>query len=476
MSMIEQINIETKYNWFDPNHQNYSPIWAVFAQRAVKMSDKVYVERGDNTCALLDNAAALRELAGEFVIGNKPHHTGIVVTESHCKEYLQHRIPSMDGPGFWPNDHIHDYQFEGKRYRNMYRDCRVRGGDPRNCEGLLRVIKRNLLAHDDWETADWDELLKQCNTRTQLGWVMQWMAARYQKPTHTPMTALAIFSGYGGGKNTLLTALKGSIGVEWVGTWNQDDFEKGWTDFLCNALFMCVDEIDQGERSKFYKRMKDLIGNNIMKVNKRNLGSLDMPNVMSMIMFGNDAMNSMTLKDNDRRVTVFEGLNSKTLAEHTEWTDNVAQKWAPTEMGAGFAEKVMYPAFGELLATVEVDWAYIRKPLSTQAKNNIIAASKTGIELLIDELNNCVGSTAEDRLVDWVNNSSFKPWREEQDKDKIIKITDLKNLLASASNMHNESKMMERLKEAGYDLYPDALGKNRTINSKSQRALKLGSW
>lgn len=119
--------------------------------------------------------------------------------------------------------------------------------------------------------------------------------------------APVIQSGQGAGKNLLLNAVAGAIGVKNFRGVDPGSLQSNFNDWFLNAHLINVDELHTagGIRSKEMNAVKGLISNDKVSVNEKYRNVREIDNVANVVITTNH-LSSLKLEDSDRRYFVVE--------------------------------------------------------------------------------------------------------------------------------------------------------------------------
>jgi hypothetical protein len=201
-------------------------------------------------------------------------------------------------------------------------------------------------------------------------WVLHWLASIYTRPGHHIGTALwFVGSNMGIGKGTIVGVLRTLLGPQWVGKASTEEMNRGWTDFLMGKLVLEADEFEVGSRTGLNRLYKQWIGNDVLEISKRHLGSFTIPNCINHIMTTNE-IHPIQLDRNDRRHTLV----------HTS-DDHSRNALAAAFHKLSKEEKLTaIQGLAAILASLNIDDGFISKPFPTEHRTALIAWSAPPVE------------------------------------------------------------------------------------------------
>lgn len=287
---------------------------------------------------------------------------------------------TLDGTLFVPGagDFV---QFQGKRYLNTYHQKPIpyRDGASQSPEfrQLMEMMVHNLMGKDEGTFEDWITAIH-TDEPSDVKWMFHWLASQYQRQGKMLPTAVWIVgAAQGVGKGLLASGMKQLLGSANVKTVSSEEFQGGWTDFVLDAAFIVLDEVDFGSRTEAYDKIKRLIGNEITAARKRNHGDIIVPSVCN-FMFTTNRTNPVAMDRGDRRNTVFKTKNTQDAKDRAQAFYNLSSD-AKTKAWEGLAE---------LLASIKIDDKLISHAFHTNIKERMIENNVNPVEewLLSDDL------------------------------------------------------------------------------------------
>lgn len=254
-------------------------------------------------------------------------------------------------------------------YREPQRPYRDGAVDADPFRRLMELIVLNLVGRDCGTVEDWiDEIAG--SEPTDLKWLFHWLASQYQRPGRAlPTATWFVGRAQGVGKGLLASVMAELLGRSNVKVVSPEEFKGDWTDFLVNAAFIVLDEIDFGSRKETYDKIKRLIGNDMTAARKRNHGDIIVPSVCN-FMFTTNNTAPVALDAGDRRNTFFATKNN------TEAKTRAREFF---DLLPGEKEQAI-EGLAELLALIEIDDVLIGHAFDTDIKQRMIENSISPVE------------------------------------------------------------------------------------------------
>jgi hypothetical protein len=341
------------------------PAFAFLSRRCIALGDSYWLRTG--TCWQPHNKATARAaLIQQYLsVNTKP-----TITVTDIKNFLADGIVRFHGTGVFPGSPQFVW-FHGRRYLNIWVDERIRPDIEQvgRAEILLRIIRENLCGLDPISL---EEMLLEAegDEFTVFRFTTHWLASIYTRPGHHIGTALwFVGANMGIGKGTIVAVLRTLLGPQWVGKASTEEMNRGWTDFLMGKLVLEADEFEVGSRTGLNRLYKQWIGNDVLEVTKRHLGSFTIPNCINHIMTTNE-IHPIQLDRNDRRHTLI----------HTS-DDHSRNALAAAFHKLGKEEKLAaIHGFAAILASINIDDELISKPFPTEHRSALIAWSASAVE------------------------------------------------------------------------------------------------
>ncbi|MEO9460816.1 MAG: primase-helicase family protein [Lentilitoribacter sp.] len=272
-------------------------------------------------------------------------------------------------------------EFQGRRYLNTYHQqpLAFTEGTSQSPEfkQLMELIVHNLMGKDVGNINEWTSAIHS-DENSDIKWLFHWLASQYQRQGKMLPTAVWIVgSAQGVGKGLLASGMKQLLGASNVKTVSSEEFQGGWTDFVLDASFIVLDEVDFGSRTEAYDKIKRLIGNEITAARKRNHGDIIVPSVCNFL-FTTNRTNPVAMDRGDRRNTVFGTKNTQAAKDRAQAFYNLPSE-AKTEAWKGLAE---------FLAAIQIDDKLISHAFHTEIKERMIENNINPVEewLLSDDI------------------------------------------------------------------------------------------
>jgi hypothetical protein len=341
------------------------PAFAFLSRQCIALGDRYWVRTG-NRWEPHNTTTARAALIQQYLsVNTKP-----TITLTDIKQFLVDGIVRLHGTGVFPGSPQFVW-FQERRYLNIWVDERVRPEIDKaySAEILLRIIRENLCGLDPVsleqmiDEAEGDEF-------TIFRWVMHWLASIYIRPGHHIGTALwFVGPNMGVGKGTLVGVMRTLIGPQWVGKASPEEMQRGWTDFLMGKLVLEADEFEVGSRTGLNRVYKQWIGNDVLEVSKRQIGSFTIPNCINHIMTTNE-IHPIQLDRNDRRHTLVHTSDDRSrnaLAAAFHKLDKDGRHAAIQGLAA-------------ILASINIDDGLISKPFPTDHRTALFSWSASAVE------------------------------------------------------------------------------------------------
>ena len=335
------------------------------ARRCVALGDSYWIQSG-SCWEPHTKATARAALIQQFLSVN----TTPTITAADIRNFLGDGIVRFHGTGVFPGSPQFVW-FQGRRYLNVWVDERIAPEIDHVCsaEILLRIIRENLCGLDP---ISMEEMILECNGEppTIFQWVMHWLASIYLRPGHHIGVALWFLGpNMGIGKGTIIGVIRKLLGAQWVGKASTEEMSRGWTDFLAGKLVVEADEFEVGTRTALNRLYKQWLGNEILELSKRHVGSFTIPNCLNHIMTTNE-IHPIQLDRNDRRHTII----------HTS-DDRSRNALATAFHKLGKEEKLAaIQGLAAILAAINIDDDLISKPFPTEHRAALISWSASAVE------------------------------------------------------------------------------------------------
>jgi Bifunctional DNA primase/polymerase, N-terminal/Family of unknown function (DUF5906) len=149
-----------------------------------------------------------------------------------------------------------------------------------------------------------DHLTKSLN-RAQRRWFTQWLAHRIRHPEVRPLTALVIFSVMEGNGKSLIGATIGRVLGKGFGEITDSQLDKPFTGWAKGRTLLLVNEAEPSkyDRRRAMARIRNLITNETVNIDEKNLQPYDIHNFLSFILTTNHA-DALAVSKRDRRFFV----------------------------------------------------------------------------------------------------------------------------------------------------------------------------
>lgn len=175
----------------------------------------------------------------------------------------------------------------------------------RETELLIEMMVQNLLGHTDGTLQDWLDAID-AERPSSIRWFFHYLASLYQRPGKAlPVALWLVGPAQGVGKGLFTNGLQMLVGRVNVKVASAEEFKGEWTDFLENAAFFILDEVDFASRKEANNKLKRMVGNEIISGRKRHFGGFELPAVANFV-FTTNNVRPIALDRDDRRNTFFE--------------------------------------------------------------------------------------------------------------------------------------------------------------------------
>lgn len=269
--------------------------------------------------------------------------------------------------------------YDGSKRLNIFVN-KIREGIDENIhqtEELLRLIRQALCNQEGEKTLE--EMIDEINDPNgskEFRFVIHWLASIYQNPGINLQTNLWFVGQKKGiGKGTLMRVLKTVFGSAF-GQASQQDWERGWNDFIEGKVIVEADEFKASSKVDFNLLIKKETTNTTVMINKRNTSSYPAPNVSNWIFTTNDE-EPIIMEDDDRRNVIVQTTN-----DH-RWTDRsiAFNNW----LDDGANSLAVATGFAGLLRAVAVDVTLVKRAFETEIRRDMRDSSKNAAEVWIEQ-------------------------------------------------------------------------------------------
>ena len=207
-------------------------------------------------------------------------------------------------------------------------------------------------------------------------YVLDWYASILQRPSFKTETALLIVGKQGSGKNKFFTDILCRLMVPYCNEnlTNLDDIIGKFNAAMENKKLIVCNELQSIDVNKFLNSdaLKSVITDKQMNINQKNQPVRLQENVVNLILVSNN-MAPVKIENGDRRYVVLRTSDAK--CKDFEYFDNLAQTF----------DEEFYQHLFTYFMTYDVTMVNLRKIPHTQAKEDIMEASKNSVELYVDD-------------------------------------------------------------------------------------------
>lgn len=352
------------------------------------------------------------------------HGNTISVSRENITDYIKKYCPVVQGWTFIPNGDRF-VTFDGKRCINRFNEATIKPADAahlctgdmidQEVTGFLHMIRSSLCNFPYEPSMTLEQMIEEINSPTrdklEFQFVMQWLAAIFQRPGINVETNIWFIGDMKGvGKGTLTRVLR-LIWGNLVGRAPVNDFEKGWTDDIEGHIFMEVDEFDANTKTDWNKLIKRDTTNQIISLNKRHFGGYKIINITNWIFHSNNE-NPLPPEQDDRRNMQILTTNDPQWKKFA-WEFNQRLNADPL-----MAEQIAQ-AFAGVLTLIDVDMKFISLAPDTEVRRDNKAHALNAVERWLRE---------DERYPrdEWLDGRElftvyFEVWRDRYHKNSTIK-------------------------------------------------------
>lgn len=201
-------------------------------------------------------------------------------------------------------------------------------------------------------------------------WVMNWLAAMFQRPGQPGKTAIVLRGEQGIGKGWFANNIVGlCFGFQQYGhIMGAQQLTGEFNEHLSGKCFIFADESTWGGDPKAASKLKGLVTEDTVQIHRKFLKMTEEWSALHIIIASNNEW-PIPIEPTDRRFTVFDVPSSK-------MQDLAYFEELKAELNDGGRAAMLW----ELIHETEVDWKATRVPLSTSAKIEVASLSLKPIE------------------------------------------------------------------------------------------------
>ena len=207
-------------------------------------------------------------------------------------------------------------------------------------------------------------------------YLLNWYSSILQRPSFKTETALVVLGKQGSGKNKFFTDVLCKLMVPYVNEnlTNMDDIIGKFNAALENRKLIICNELQSIDVNKFLNSdaLKSVITDKQMNINQKNQPVRIQENVVNLILVSNN-MAPIKIEHGDRRYVVFRTSDAK--CKDFEYFENLAETF----------DEEFYQHLFTFFFSRDITKVNLRKIPHTQAKEDIVEASKNSVELFIDD-------------------------------------------------------------------------------------------
>lgn len=149
-----------------------------------------------------------------------------------------------------------------------------------------------------------DHLKFALNDEKQYEYVLKWIAHIRQNPSKKTNVAIVLYGIQGIGKNCIVDCFLNSIFKGYCASVSESDIDEKFNGIFESKLVICGDEI-KGNSRHDADRLKDLITNPQVKINKKNINAYTLNNYSNWFFTTNHSV-PMKIEESDRRYNLIE--------------------------------------------------------------------------------------------------------------------------------------------------------------------------
>jgi hypothetical protein len=214
-------------------------------------------------------------------------------------------------------------------------------------------------------------------------WLVNWMAAKAQKPGERTLTAVVLIGEQGTGKSTLADVMREIVGRKNSQTISQSDLEGSFNGHYAGRLFIVGEEVATSENRRCVSgRLKQAITDKSVTVTVKFVPEYAVKN-RAAYWFNTNATRPLEVDKGDRRYSVIFS-RAKGVKDDPELFSllrgcHIGNDFAPT-----FEAEIA--AFLDHLLSLEVNDFQVRTPLESPYKDGLIDVSMSSAEEFIEDI------------------------------------------------------------------------------------------
>ncbi|QQP93539.1 hypothetical protein IGS68_33505 (plasmid) [Skermanella sp. TT6] len=455
--MVQEYNFEDQ-TWNQPGHVNHHEWFQFLSTRAVAVAGQYWLrDRRTGTWNRYNSKETFRAQIVSQYTGVQDWPTGPLFFDVDViNQYLSLAMPVYEALIYAPGVG-EQVVFDDRKRLNVFVNNRLRGetDDIPAAEELLKIIRNSLCAEP--KEIGLEAMLKEIReARTLFAWVIHWLAARYQRPGFTSQTNLWLIGRARGiGKSSLVGLMRYLLGSATVQKVVEEEITRGWDDFMFGKELVEWDEFGGKTYHDYSNYIKLKTGNDTVTLTTRGMGIANHLAV-AMHIFTTNNEKPMMVDAEDRQNTYVQ----TTEDPDGIWRKRASALWNSTDNS--LVDRRIATGFAAILATVEIDYDFIRKPFQTELRAKLVENFSSTIGQWIDE-------EQETLVEDWGNR--FRKWAE------------MHGAYADWAKLHTKARpedlktfkvqMVKFWKEKTGGDVVEGVGKDGFNNRKSFRGVKL---
>ena len=214
-------------------------------------------------------------------------------------------------------------------------------------------------------------------------WLINWMAAKAQKPGERTQTAVVLIGEQGTGKSTLADVMREIVGRKNSQTISQSDLEGSFNGHYAGRLFIVGEEVATSENRRCVSgRLKQAITDSTVTVTVKFVPAYAVRN-RAAYWFNTNATRPLEVDKGDRRYSVIFS-RAKGVKDDRELFSLLRSCHSGNDFSSVFQAEIA--AFLDHLLSFEVDDSQVCTPLESPYKDGLIDVSMSSAEEFIEDI------------------------------------------------------------------------------------------
>lgn len=214
-------------------------------------------------------------------------------------------------------------------------------------------------------------------------WIKHWLAFKVQDPNVLPKVALVLASKQGGGKGFLFSVMSQILGPHNCAKVKQHEIGNHFNSRWVQKLAVLGDEILSNENVKDISQLlKVLIDGSDVERQGKHKDQTEVRNRLMWMFASNDKVSPITLEDSDRRFSVFTN-HADVSDDFKQALNSCFEEDRSTPTAAFLAE---IAGFAHDLMKIDVDFDFITRPYSNEARRTLMAANRTSQDAFFERV------------------------------------------------------------------------------------------